>query len=374
MRSTPKLAAMAAFSLCGLTTATYAAQPQTFTVDCAVGQTISAALDKGDERKPMVLIVKGTCNESVVITRDDVTLQGDVTKGVVINGPSGQPTVAVRGASRVTLDRLTVRGGTQGIRLTGGSNVEVTNSDIQYAATQGISIAGTSMVFVVNCNVQNNTLTGITVTQGNVQISNSQITNNAGDGVRAFRGSSVSLNGGSVSTNAYAGVNVQSSEMTITGSTIAGNGTNASLPVNVRSGVSGGVASSISINNTTVRENAGAGVGVAGGGYLNVVSSTVTGNNGDGVFLYLGAIGNILGNTTISGNGTGTDLSLMLNATVQLGDGNLTIPNIWVSKASILWVNPEFGPQINAAVGCADGESSVNFSPRFTGPVFCSGF
>jgi hypothetical protein len=57
-----------------------------------------------------------------------------------------------------------------------------------------------------------------------------------------------------------------------------------------------------------------------------------------------------------------------------LADGNLTIPNIRVSKASILWVNPEFGPPISATVQCADGESSVNFSPRITGYMFCTGF
>lgn len=373
MRSTPKLAAMAAISLCGLVTAAQAAQPQTFTVDCAKGQTISAAIERGDERKPMVLIVQGTCNENVAITRDDVTLQGDATKGVVINGPSGQPSIAVRGASRVSLDRLTVRGGTQGITLVGGSNIEITNSDIQYAATQGIGITGTSTVFVVNCNIQNNTRTGINVTQGNVSISNSQISNNAGDGVRAFRGSSVSLNGGSVSTNAFAGVNVQSSEMTITGSTIAGNGTNAAQPVNLRSGVSG-LAASITISNTTVRDNAFAGVLAAAGGFLDLRSSTVTGNSGNGVFLYQGAIGNITGPSQISGNLSGADLALMVNSTGQLGDGNLTIPSISASQASILWVNPEFGPPINATVQCADGESSINFSPRFTGPVFCSGF
>jgi hypothetical protein len=142
---------MAAISLCTPTVA-LAEQAQTFAVDCAKGQTISAALDKGDSRKPMVLIVQGTCNENVAITRDDVTLQGDATKSALINGPSGLPTITVR-ASRVTLDRLAVRGGTQGITLMGGSNVDITNSNIQYAASQGIGITGTSAVNVTNCTV-----------------------------------------------------------------------------------------------------------------------------------------------------------------------------------------------------------------------------
>jgi hypothetical protein len=52
------------------------AEPIAFTVDCARGQTIGAALARGDARKPLTVFVRGTCNEYVQVTRDDVTLVG----------------------------------------------------------------------------------------------------------------------------------------------------------------------------------------------------------------------------------------------------------------------------------------------------------
>ncbi len=53
---------------------------KTVSVDCANGGTIAKALTFGDERKSMLVIVKGHCNETVTVERSDVALQG---------GPSG---------------------------------------------------------------------------------------------------------------------------------------------------------------------------------------------------------------------------------------------------------------------------------------------
>ncbi len=53
-----------------------------FTVDCSKGQTIGAALQRGDARKPLLLMIRGTCNESVSIDRDDVTLRGQPGGGL----------------------------------------------------------------------------------------------------------------------------------------------------------------------------------------------------------------------------------------------------------------------------------------------------
>ena len=56
MRSTPRLAAVvAAIAVSGWVSTTSAAQPQNRFVDCSKGQTIAAALDRGDERKPLSL-------------------------------------------------------------------------------------------------------------------------------------------------------------------------------------------------------------------------------------------------------------------------------------------------------------------------------
>ena len=64
------------------------AQAITQIVDCAKGQTIMTAVNRADDRKPLVVVVRGTCTESVVIKRDDVTLQGDPAAGDTIVAPS----------------------------------------------------------------------------------------------------------------------------------------------------------------------------------------------------------------------------------------------------------------------------------------------
>lgn len=52
------------------------AQTITYTVGCSMGQTVSAAIRRGDARQPLEVVVRGTCNECVLIDRDDVTLRG----------------------------------------------------------------------------------------------------------------------------------------------------------------------------------------------------------------------------------------------------------------------------------------------------------
>jgi hypothetical protein len=393
---------MAAISLCGLATATYAAQPQTFSVDCAKGQTISAALDKGDERKPMVLTVQGTCNENVAITRDDVTLQGDPKLGATINGSSAAATISVS-ASRVRIDRFNVRGGAHGIFLQGGSSVDILNSDIQYSQGGGFAINGTSSVTISNCNVQHNPLSGVGVFSGaNVSIISTQIASNSGNGVRVtdsvvqLTGSNINSNGvnasaparhgifatssrlrivgGSIGTNAGSGVYLQLSSAIITGTTITGNGTDGSLIENLRRGVSA-LQSIVQITNSTIASNSGNGVAVEVGSSLNLSSASVTGNGGNGVMLYLAAVGNFAGNVNVNGN-AGSGLLMMVNSTAQLADGSLSFQNIWLGQSSSLWVYPEFGTPIAVpgGVGCADGKSSVNSNSRFSGPVSCSAY
>jgi hypothetical protein len=310
---------MAAISICGLATATQAAQPQTFTVDCAKGQTISAALDNGDARKPMVLIVKGTCNENITIVRDDVSLKGDA--GATINASSASNAISVNGAHRILIDRLSVRGGNpRGISLVGGSNIDITNSDVQSAANHGINVQGTQAVNIINSSVQYSGRSGIGITQGSVVISNSQVSSNSGDGVRV--------------TQAAA-----------------------------------------QISNSTIASNAGNGVAALIGSSLSLVSTSMTGNGGDGVSLYLAAVGNFSGNVNANGN-AGSGLTAFVNSTAQLGDGPLSFQSIRLGQASSLWVNPGSAIPISVpgGIGCADAKSSANWSSRFAGPMNCTDY
>src|SRR5512134_1453457 len=119
-----------------------AAQIQQFVVDCTAGNTISAALQQGDARKPLILTIRGQCNENVSITRDDVTLRGDSQGWGVVNGPSTTlPTLDIL-AQRVTVDSLTITGGQDGVMIHGALNAALTNSTIRNTGQDGVQLLG----------------------------------------------------------------------------------------------------------------------------------------------------------------------------------------------------------------------------------------
>jgi hypothetical protein len=60
-------------------------QSRTVRVDCANGETLSAALaDRIDDEKPLVIEFTGTCTESVIIDRDDVTIRGGSSTATLV--------------------------------------------------------------------------------------------------------------------------------------------------------------------------------------------------------------------------------------------------------------------------------------------------
>ena len=102
MRVTSRQAAIAAafFVATTLAAPAGAAPTLTRTVDCARGQSISRALAHAPPGREVVLIIRGTCNESVLIDRDDVVLQGDANVGGTVNGPDATvDTILVMGSA-----------------------------------------------------------------------------------------------------------------------------------------------------------------------------------------------------------------------------------------------------------------------------------
>src|SRR5262245_61166151 len=86
-------------------------QPQIISLDCNVGGTIGQALDQA--RPGDIIQVTGTCNESVLIIKDGITLDGQGTT-IVNSGSSTQSTITVDGAQRVTIQGLTAQNGDRG--------------------------------------------------------------------------------------------------------------------------------------------------------------------------------------------------------------------------------------------------------------------
>ena len=77
--------------------------PVALTVVCPA-DSIQAAVDQAVPGTPLTITVNGICTEEVVITTDDITVQGqNITDDHVIDG------FAITGAHRVTIRSLTIR-------------------------------------------------------------------------------------------------------------------------------------------------------------------------------------------------------------------------------------------------------------------------
>ena len=134
--------------------------PRTVLVRCDRGQTIGRALKKPGA--PLVVEVRGFCDEDVVISRDDVVLRGadplaDGVRGVGTGTSSLDGVIEVRGARDVTLENLTVTGGDRsGIALDRADNVTVGNCRVRDNGTRGLVANYSSNIIVTDTAIAKN--------------------------------------------------------------------------------------------------------------------------------------------------------------------------------------------------------------------------
>ena len=366
----------------------------TVRVNCARGQTIAHALQQGDERKTLVVVVEDTCTESVVVVRDDVSLvAGGV--GATVNGPDPSTSTINVTANRVTIDGLTVTGGLNGIRGVGAKALTIANCVVQNTGRSGIVFAQGTSGRVDACAVQNNPRDGIAVESSSATVINSAIGQNARAGIIFSDGSSGRIGvddsnaaaGNTISANASNGVHISIGSTAFVGAnTISGNGTSPAGALG-RFGI--GVFNSTAdiIGSNTITANANHGifarsssllVGDTNFGFSSV--NTVSGNGtavapSAGIFGFVGS-SFVIRNATINGNnGFGVGLSLRSSAqmsgnTIQNNTG--FPPNgdgIRLIFGSGLFIDPPPAAP-NTVTGnsgwglnCTDGEASVVNTP-----------
>ncbi len=363
----------------------------TVKVDCAQGRTVAHALGQGDERKPLVVIVQGTCNESVTIDRDDVTLLGNTAAGGTVNGPDPAIDTITVTASRVTIDRLRVTGGRNGITATGAKGMAVRNSLVENTGRTGIAYTYGASGIVDGCTVQNNPRDGVVIESASATVTNNLVTLNGRNGVNVVNGASSRigidsdnvLGGNVISSNASSGINLfTGSAAFVAGNTISGNGT---IPGSGRNGIQVTSATAIIIGGNTITGNPGTGVSTRsasvtiGDTSFGVSSAnTITGNGSNptgagGVFGFLGSTA-LIRDAVISDN-TGSGVILSTGSTGQMfantiqnntGDGiRLVIGSgLFLSGPNTSTVTGNAGWGLN----CTDGESSV-LNTSFLNPV-----
>jgi parallel beta-helix repeat protein len=381
-----KLAFVAAAALAG-GSAFAQGSTKTVEVNCPAGESISRALDSGNQTKRLIVVVRGICTESVSIERDDVTIRGHATDGGTILGPDPAVDTVVVAARGVTLEALTVSGGRNGITAVGGQ-LSVLGANVQRTGRNGITYASGSSGTIDNCTIQSNARDGISVDASSATIINSTISQNARTGVLVTVGSAARIGvdnrngaaGNFIRQNGANGIVVSSGGYgLIAMNEITGNGVD---PAQIgRQGISVIEARADLVGGNTISGHvsqglfARASVLQLGGPALGFSTvNTFTGNGGPsnfgGIFAVLGSSLTVR-DAVISGNsGPGLTFSLRsqgqtFNSTIQSNSsdgirlvlGSALLPGTPLTTVS---GNGGFGVQ------CTDPESSVlNTFPPF---------
>lgn len=256
-----------------LTPGSATAQPATRTVNCDQGKTIASALEQASDHQ-LTIVVSGTCQENVVITRDRVTLLA-AHPGAGVSGPDTQTsTILVRG-DQVTIDGLTVTGGSNGITAIGSGQLTVRNSAVT-AGRSGIVFFEGASGTVDSSALQGNPRHGLLIERAIAAVTNSTITGNGQHGVMVSSGATGRIGvtptggfaGNTISGNRSAGVQVTTgSSAVIGGNTITGNGF-----------VPGGTAGQLPFGVSVFHSQA------------HLASNTITGNAGSGVVVTAGPL------------------------------------------------------------------------------------
>lgn len=116
-------------------------------IDCAAGQTISAALAAGSTN----IVVLGTCDEAVEITTSNVTIEGHADGGAIIQTGSQNPcifalapTVLIQGAQNVLIKNLSITGLRHGLATNFSGSATIENSDVTGGCGRGVFIGNNS--------------------------------------------------------------------------------------------------------------------------------------------------------------------------------------------------------------------------------------
>jgi hypothetical protein len=333
-----------------------AAEPIAYTVDCAKGQTIGAALARGDARKPLTLYVRGTCSEYVHVTRDEVTLVG-IAPGGAVKAPGNEaPAIHIQ-ADRVFLQDLDVSGGSMAVVVGGPFLASMTRVVVHHPASGAAVVVRQGELGIDSCTLMN-AGNGLQLGRGGSSrlIGATEIRDNAGSGIYLSGNSTVVVsNGTKILNNGQHGIQLEDgSQGGASGTEIAGN----------RSGV---VATSSTVNlsgGNNIHDNREQGVVAQAGAEALVTNNSIVANGANGVIGYMGA-GLVLRGNDIAGNGQ-TGVYCRADCTLQISGANIH-HNAHHAVLVMLGSRAFFGAPVTTATGngwedlwCGDSETSVD--------------
>jgi hypothetical protein len=309
----------------------------------------------------IVIVVRGTCTENVVITSDDVTITTDGVSPATISAlDTSQPTIRLDGAHRIRIDGvtpggLTISGGTYGILASRGSTLDLSNCTVAGNSQNGVVASYSSTLSVDSCTVGPNTGNGVGASNtASLAITNSTVTNNTAAGVFAVRSSFVRVGQDLAGTPIAKPVTVsgsggngiaisESSAGSVVGGVVENSG---ATQLFVGRGSSGqiGLGSNNLTGGVTIRNGASHGISVEGGN-ATIVFSTITSNASTGILIsnagsarigLLNGVGS--GATRVSSNGS-VGIHVAIGASAFIGgttiDGNGTDPGAGLGRFGI---------------------------------------
>ena len=327
--------------------------------NCNSGQSIARAIERA--RPGQTIFIQGMCKETLVITKDDVIIDGrgrDGTGTTVWEPEEAEQTVVtLNGARRVTLMHITFQNGANGAVATGGASVTLDhiqsmghtvdgvrierNSSARIVQGQfmnngddGVEIDQNAAATLVDCTSQNNGDDGFLIRRGGTATFNGVTTgtDNGDDGIKCTGSSDFNLFGGTVNLdrNGDDGIALSQTSNAITSAalTTSNNGDNGIQIIITASMIPAGNATIISSNNgddgiaigtsssffpignteMTLENNADNGLSVAQASAVRTTSQTqLTSRNNAGVGILTGltASSTFLGTVLAEGNGEG---------------------------------------------------------------------
>jgi len=157
------------------------------TVDCTKpGQLLTKKL--ASKKKTLVIVVKGTCRENLLVSRDDVTIKTDgVSSARLEPADPTRDTIRLDGARRILIDGgtaggLTVVGGLSGIAADRGSTFELKRTLVTGGSEVGVAVLRGSSGTIDACQVRNNAGSGIRVASASGTITASTVEENGQTG------------------------------------------------------------------------------------------------------------------------------------------------------------------------------------------------
>lgn len=322
-------------------------EPRTVTVNCSAGKTLAKALERGNEDRPLLVLVRGTCNENVTIDRDDVTLRGEAGFAGAIAGLDAALDTLTILSSRVAVEDLVISGGRNGIVSGGAGRLAVRGTTVQSTGRTGIVVGSSSGATIDGSTIQLNPRDGVSIEGSQATVINSTVSQNGRVGIFVGTASAVRI-----------GIDNQNNAAA---TTVSQNGANG---INVFMGAALIANTSITQNGADPASSAGrAGIGVTQGTADIAGSNTISNNAGQGVFARSSTVQ--IGNTsfafpsanTISANGSAA----------QPGGVFGLLGTSFVIRDAVISGNQGFG------VGLSTRSQAQLFGSQITGTVAAGG-